>query len=172
MQSLVINKEDNSNKELMQSQVTNKEDNSNKDLMQSPIINEEDNSIKELMHTLVITEEKIQNLKTDVIAALEEIRMEPGNGIYIEVPVEALVNLEYTTMCTLEELEKLQKKDMLLRQQLDQSDNHEEQEQKIQLEDKEQEINKLKIEVVDLTKEMNELNVEIWVPWKVVPLCL
>jgi hypothetical protein len=60
-------------------------------------------------------------------------------------------------MCTLEELGKLQKKDMLLLQQLDQSNNHEEQEQKIQLEDKEEEINRLKTGVVDLTKEMNEL---------------
>jgi hypothetical protein len=83
--------------------------------------------------------------------------MEPGNGIYIEVHVEALDNLEYTTMCTLEELEKLQKKDMLLLQQLDQSKNHEEQEQKIQLEYKEEEINRLNTKVFYLTKEMNEL---------------
>jgi hypothetical protein len=41
---------------------------------------------------------------------------------------------------------------MLLLQQLDQSKNHEEQEQKIQLEDKEEEINRLKTKVVDLTK--------------------
>jgi hypothetical protein len=39
------------------------------------------------MHSLLIIEEKIMNLKTDVIAALEEIRMESGNGIYIEVLV-------------------------------------------------------------------------------------
>jgi hypothetical protein len=101
MQSPIINKEDNTNKELMQSLVIKEEDNSNKELMQSPIINEEDNSIKELMHTSVIIEEKILNLKTNVIVALEKIRMEPGNGIYIEVPMEALDNLEYTIMCTL-----------------------------------------------------------------------
>jgi hypothetical protein len=147
MQSPVINKEDNSNKELMQSPVINKEDNSNKELMQSPVIkeedksnkelmqslvnNEEENSIKELMHTSVITEEKILNLNTDVIAALEEIRMEPGNGIYIEVLVEAHENIKYTTMCTLKDMEKFKKKYMLLLQQLDQSNNHEEKEQKI-----------------------------------------
>jgi len=39
-------------------------------------------------------------------------------------------------MCTFEELEKLQKKDMFLLQQLDQSNNDEEKEQNIQLEDK------------------------------------
>jgi hypothetical protein len=94
MQSPVINKEDNSNKELMQSPVINKEDNSNKELMQSLVINEEENSIKELLDTLVITGKKILNLKTDVIVALKDIRMEPGNGIYIEVPMEALDNIE------------------------------------------------------------------------------
>jgi chromosome segregation ATPase len=125
--------------------------------MQSLVINEEDNSIKELMHTSVINEEKILNLKTDVIYALEDIRMEPGNGIYIEFPVEVVDNLEYTSMCTLDELEKLQNKDMLLLQNLDQSNNHEEQEQKIHLKDKEEEINRLKTKFVDLTKEMNEL---------------
>jgi hypothetical protein len=78
--------------------------------------------------------------------------MEPRNGIYIEVPMEALDNLEYTTMCTLEELDKIQKKYMLLLQQLDQSNNHEEKEQKIHLEDKEEEINRLKTKVVDLKK--------------------
>jgi predicted RNase H-like nuclease (RuvC/YqgF family) len=123
------------------------------------VINEEDNSIKELMHTSVITEEKLLNLKTDVIAALEEICMEPENSLYIKVPREALDHLEYTVMCTLEELDKLQKKYMLLQQQLDQSDrnNHEEHEQKIQLEDKEEEIKILKTKVVDLTKEVKEL---------------
>ena len=67
------------------------------------------------------------NLKTDVIAALEEICMEPGNCIYIEVRMEALDNIEYTTMCTLEYLEKIENKDTLLLEQLDQSRNHEEQ---------------------------------------------
>ena len=66
--------------------------------MQSLVINEQDNSIKELMDTSVITEEKILNLKTYVIVALEEIRMEPRNSIYIEVPMQALENLEYTTI--------------------------------------------------------------------------
>jgi hypothetical protein len=61
-------------------------------------------------------------------------------------------NIEYTTMCTLEEFEKIQQKYMLLLQQLDPS-NHEDHEQKIQLENKE-EIKILKNEVVNLTKEM------------------
>ena len=78
--------------------------------------------------------------------------MELGNGIYIEVLMEALDNIEYTTMCTLEELEKIQKKDMLLLQQLNQSKNHEEKEQKTMLEYKEEEINRLNTEVVYLTK--------------------
>jgi len=125
--------------------------------MQSLVINEEDNSIKEFMHTSKITEEKILNLKTNVIATLEEIHMELGNGIYIEFHMEALNNLEYTSMFTLEGLEKLQKKDMLLLEQLDQYNNHEEKEQNIHLEDNEEEINRLNIEVVDLKKEMNEL---------------
>jgi hypothetical protein len=60
-------------------------------------------------------------------------------------------------MCTLEEWEKLQKKDMLLLQQLDQYKNHEEKEQNTLLEYKEEEINILKTEVLDLPKEMNEL---------------
>jgi hypothetical protein len=47
--------------------------------------------------------------------------------MHLKVHVEALDNLEYTTMCTLEDLEKLQQKDMFLLQQLDQS-NHEEHE--------------------------------------------
>jgi hypothetical protein len=46
------------------------------------------------MHNSVITEEKILNLKTDVIVSLEEIHMELGNDIYIEVPMEALDNIE------------------------------------------------------------------------------
>jgi hypothetical protein len=53
-------------------------------------------------------------------------------------------------MCTLEELKKLQQKDMLLLQQLDQS-NHEEHEKMIQLQNKEEEIKRLKIEVTNLT---------------------
>ena len=62
-------------------------------------------------------------------------------------------------MCTLEELDKIQKKDMFLQQKLYQSDrnNHEEHEQKIQLEDKEGD-KRLKTEVADLTKEMEESN--------------
>jgi hypothetical protein len=59
-------------------------------------------------------------------------------------------------MCTFEELEKLQKKDMFLLQHLDQS-NHEEYEQKIQLEDKEEEIKRVKTKVANLTEEMGEL---------------
>jgi hypothetical protein len=54
-------------------------------------------------------------------------------------------------------LEKLQKKDTLLLEQLYQS-IHEEHENKIQLEDKEDEIKRLKIEVANLTEEMEELN--------------
>jgi hypothetical protein len=49
------------------------------------------------MHTSVIIEEKILNLKTDVIAALEEIHMETRNGIYIEVPVK----ISNTQLCAL-----------------------------------------------------------------------
>jgi putative transposon-encoded protein len=152
MQSPIINKEDSSNKELMQSLVIKEEDNSNKELMQYLVINKEYNSIKELMHTFVIIKEKILNLNTNVIVSLEDICMELGNGKYIEVPKEALENIKYTTVCTLEELEKLQNKYMLLLQQLDQSNNHEEQEKNIQLEEKEEEINILKTKVVDLTK--------------------
>ena len=81
--------------------------------------------------------------------------MEPGNGLYIEVTKDVLDQFEYTVMSTFEELEKLQKNDMLLLQQLDQS-NHEEHEQKIQLEDKEEEIKRLKTKVANLTKEMEE----------------
>jgi hypothetical protein len=64
--------------------------------------------------------------------------------------MEALDNLEYATVCTLEELEKLQQKYMLLLKQLNQS-NHEENEKKIQLEKKEEEIKILKTEVANLT---------------------
>ena len=55
-------------------------------------------------------------------------------------------------MCTFKELEKFQNKDMFFLQQLDQSKNHEEKEQKIQLEYKQEEINRLKNKFVDLTK--------------------
>ena len=44
------------------------------------------------------------------------ISTESGNGIYIEVTKDVLDQLEYKNMCTLEELEKLQNKDMLLQQ--------------------------------------------------------
>jgi hypothetical protein len=125
--------------------------------MQTPVINREDYYIKELMNTSVFTKEKLLDFKTDVVATFEVISMEPRNGLYIEVTKDVLDQLEYIVMCTLEELEKLQKKDMLLLQQLDQSKNHEEKEQKTLLEYKEEEINRLKTEVVDLTKEMNEL---------------
>ena len=81
------------------------------------------------------------------------IRIEPGNGLYIEVTKDVLDHLEYTIMCTFEELEKLQKKDMLLLQHLNQS-NHEEHEQKIQLQDKEEEIKILKTKVANLIEEM------------------
>jgi hypothetical protein len=59
-------------------------------------------------------------------------------------------------MCTLEELDKIQKKDMFLQQHLNQS-NRNKHEENIQLEDKEEEIKILKTEVVDLTKEVKEL---------------
>jgi hypothetical protein len=70
----------------------------------------ENNLIKELNNTSVITKERLHNLKTDVAAAIGEIWLEPGNYMHIKVPVEALDSLEYTTLCTLEELEKLQHK--------------------------------------------------------------
>ena len=44
----------------------------------------------------------------------EVISMEPRNGLYIEIMKDVLDQLEYTVMCTFEELEKIQKKDMLL----------------------------------------------------------
>lgn len=127
-----------------------------KDLIQYSVINEEDNIIKKLRNTLVFTKEKILDFKTDVITIFEVISMEPGNGLYIEVTKDVLDHLESATMCTLEELEKLQQKDMLLLQQLDQS-NHEKFEQRVHLEDKEKEIKRLKTEVTNLTEEMEEL---------------
>jgi hypothetical protein len=111
-----------------------------------------------LRNTSVITKEKLHNLNTNVIVAIEEIRMEPGNYIHIKIPLEDLENIEYTTMCTLEELEKLQQKDIFLLPQSDQS-NHEEHEKKIQLENKEEEIKILKTEVANLTKGMEELKI-------------
>jgi hypothetical protein len=84
-----------------------------------------------LRHTSVITKEKLHNIKTDVAIAIEEIHMEPINCMHIKVPVNVLDHLEYTVMCTFEELEKLQ--------QLDQY-NHEEFEHIVQLEDKEKDI--------------------------------
>jgi hypothetical protein len=53
-------------------------------------------------------------------------------------------------------LEKLQEKDMLLLQQLDQS-NHEENEQNIHLENNEEKTKRLNTEVANLTEEMEEL---------------
>ena len=63
-----------------------------------------------MRHTSVITKEKLHNLKTDVVVAIGEIRLEPGKYMHIKFPMEAFDNLEYTTMCTLEELDKLQQK--------------------------------------------------------------
>jgi len=62
-------------------------------------------------------------------------------------------------MCTLEELDKLQKKYMFLQQHLNQSNrnNHEKHEENIQLEDIEEDIKILKTKVVDITKEVEEL---------------
>jgi hypothetical protein len=76
----------------------------------------EDKSIKELMHTSTITKEKLQNLKIDITFTIEDIRMEPENGIHFKIPVDTLDNLEYTTIFTLEELKKFQKRDMFLLQ--------------------------------------------------------
>jgi hypothetical protein len=98
------------------------------DFMQTPVNNEEDNLIKELRNTSVFIKEKILDFKTDVITTFEVISMEPRNGLYIEVTKDVLDHLESTTMCNLEELEKLQQKDMFLLQQSDQS-NHEKFEQ-------------------------------------------
>jgi len=84
--------------------------------MQTLLINKEDYYIKELVNTSIFTKEKLLYFKTDVVATLEVISLEPINGLYIEVTREVLDQLEYTIMCTLEELEKLQKKDMLLLQ--------------------------------------------------------
>jgi hypothetical protein len=58
--------------------------------MQISVNSEEDNLIKELRNTSVITKEKLHNLKTDVAAAIGEIRLEPGNYMHIKVPMEAL----------------------------------------------------------------------------------
>jgi hypothetical protein len=68
--------------------------------MQTSVINEEDNLIKELRHNSVITKEKLHNLKTDVTTAIEEIHMEPTNGIHIKVHVEVLTILS-TQLCAL-----------------------------------------------------------------------
>jgi hypothetical protein len=73
------------------------------------------------VRTLVITKEKILNLKNDVLTTLEDIHMAPKNSLYIKLPRDVINHLEYTIMCTLEELDKIQKKDMFLHQQLDQS---------------------------------------------------
>ena len=123
--------------------------------MQISVNSEEYNLIKELRHTSVITKERLHNLKTDVAAAIGVIPLEPRNYMHIKVPMEALDILEYTNLCTLEELEKLQQKDMLLLQQLDQS-NHEKFDQRVQLEDKEKEIKILKTEVTNLTEDMED----------------
>jgi hypothetical protein len=80
------------------------------DLMQTTINNEEDNLIKELRNTSVFTKEKLLDFKTNVITTFEVINMEPRNGLSIEVTKDVLDHLEYTTMCTLEELDKLQQK--------------------------------------------------------------
>jgi predicted RNase H-like nuclease (RuvC/YqgF family) len=104
--------------------------------------------MQKLRHTLVINKEKLHNLKTDVTVAIDDICMEPRNYMHIKVPVSILDHIEYTVMCTFEELEKLQ--------QIDQS-NHEEHEQKFQLENKEEEIKRLKTKVINLTEEMEEL---------------
>ena len=93
--------------------------------MQTPIINREDYYFKELMNTSIFTKEKLLDFKIGFVATFEVISLEPRNGLYIEVTREVLNQLEYTVMCTLEELEKLQKNDMVLLQQLDQSNNHE-----------------------------------------------
>jgi hypothetical protein len=97
--------------------------------MKISVNSEEDNLIKEMRHTSIIIKEKLHNLQTNVAAAIGEICLEPGNYMHIKVPLEALDSLEYTTLCTLEELEKLQQKDMMLLQHLDQS-NHEDHEHK------------------------------------------
>jgi hypothetical protein len=125
--------------------------------MQTSVINSEDYYIKELMNTSVFTKEKLLDFKNDVITTFEVISMEPPNSLYIEVTRDVLDQIEYKVMCNFEELEKIQKKYMLILQQLDQS-NHEEHEQKFQLENKEEEIKILKTKVFDLTKDMEELN--------------
>ena len=119
--------EQNTNKENfdLNKEQNRKENNSIKELMQTPIINREDYYIKELMNTSIFTKEKLLDFKNDVITTFEVISMEPTNGLYIEVIKNVLDQLEYTVMCTFEELEKLQ--------QLDQS-NHGEPEHKFRLE--------------------------------------
>jgi hypothetical protein len=69
-----------------------------------------------LRNTSVFTKEKLHNLKIDVAITIGEIQLEPGNYMHIKVPVEVIDHLEYTTMCTLEELEKLQEKDTMILQ--------------------------------------------------------
>jgi hypothetical protein len=101
------------------------------DLMQTLVNNNEDNYIKELMNTSIFTKEKLLDFKNDFITTFDLISMEPTNSLYIEVNRDVLDQLEYTIMCNFEELEKIQKKNMLLLQQLDQS-NHEENEQNFQ----------------------------------------
>ena len=71
------------------------------ELMQTSVKNEEGNLIKELRHTSIITKEKLHNLKTDIAVAIGDIHLELGNYMHIKVHVEALDNIEYTTMCTL-----------------------------------------------------------------------
>jgi hypothetical protein len=119
-----------------------KEHNTNKNIY-------DQNKMQELSHSSAITKEKLHNLKTYATVAIYEIRMEPRNYMHIKVPMNILDHIEYTIMCTFEELEKLK--------QLDQS-NHEENEQKFHLENKEEEIKRLKLEVINITKEMEKLN--------------
>ena len=69
--------------------------------MKISVNSEKYNLIKELSHTSVITKEILHNLKTDVAVAIGEIHLEPGHYMHIKVPLEALDNLAYTTMCTL-----------------------------------------------------------------------
>jgi hypothetical protein len=59
------------------------------------------------MNTSIFTKEKLLYFRTDVITTFEVIGMEPGNGLYIEVTKDVLDHIDYTTTCTLEELEKL-----------------------------------------------------------------
>jgi hypothetical protein len=68
------------------------------------------------MNTSVFTKEKLLYSKNDVVATFGVISMEPGNGLFIEFTKDVLDQLEYVVMCTFEELEKIQKKYMLLLQ--------------------------------------------------------